>query len=427
MAMKQLLSSSFVLLAACVATPQDSESAYEESIGLPPPQGALVPTAIAIQTDAPPHMVMVREGVNGAWRPAQRLKATTYEAFVSGPYTVMVMCPLELGLSTVFISQTLQDELLAQTYCNYEDYPYAVSGTMVQPGVLALGDNMRLSFSPNWPFEVYVKPGLNDLIATGPDRVLIQRNLSFSGDTVLPAPIDASQGIPMVPLPLTVTNSFPGETLNANTYLLTGHVLQGTIHRGPPPTRMLPTAALTIRDRQDLSVRSTLNDPFLFRMRSVRGPIRSGDAPVVTLPDPFANLTMSFDGNGDLMASWTSAQPQSFLTLYAYDWEGRYLEHQVSTRYLTATNTRSVTLESDVPGYLPEWRLDYASYNRSLFSQNVTTVPRTGFQQDEYELSSAAAGGEGLGAPRIDAIKQSRLQQVRQEVAKRHRERLENQ
>ena len=35
--------------------------------------------------------------------------------------------------------------------------------------------------------------------------------------------------------------------------------------------------------------------------------------------------------------------------------------------------------------------------------------------------------GVGLGAPRIDAIKQSRLQQVRQEVAKRHRERLENQ
>ena len=392
--MKQYLAPFLALLTACVAAPTETPDTLSDPTASsapftrgPRPQ---LLTPIAIQTDVAPHLVLFREGT-GPWRPAQRLKATTYEAMVSGPYTVAVLCSLEHGPYTTLTSKTLQDELLVQSYCTFEELPLLVSGTMVQPGMVNLGNAFASSRTPSWTWELPAFPGAHDLVAASADHLLILRNLAVTGDRSLP-PLDlAQQGVALVNAPVTVTNPFPGETLGGLAVLRTPHASQSIIYRGTLPAKLPPGAALGPRDRLDLSVRSQISDGNTFTFRSAKRQVFNAAPTPVTLWDPVAGLQMGVGSSGDVQASWTSLQPHDTVSLLAYDNLGVSIEHLVSASYLAASGAHQIVLSTDAPGFDDAWHLDLSSYSRSFFVLREGAT-RTSFQHDEYDLSAAAAG-----------------------------------
>jgi hypothetical protein len=399
--MKNSFAPSFALLAACAAAPletpdRDSSEVSKDSSADLSGRGEhpQVLTAIAIQTDVPPQMVLYREGT-GPWLPAQRLKATTYEAMVSGPYTVLVVCPLENGPYSSLTSQTLQDELLVQNYCAFEDLPVQVTGTVVQPGMVNLSNSFQLSRVPGWSYSLPTYRGVHDLVAASADHLLIMRDLTVNDDLALP-PLDlAQQGVALVTAPVTVTNPFPGEILSGAAFLRTPGASQSIIYRGPLPARLPPGSALGRRDRLDLSVRSQIREGNYFTFRAARRQVFNASPTPVTQWDPIVNLQMGTGASGDSAASWTSLQPHDWLSYVAYDDLGVTMDHLMSSSYLAATGGHQVVLATDAPGFGDEWRLDLSSYTRSFLVIREGAT-RYSYQHEEYDSQLAATEASAL-------------------------------
>lgn len=409
--MKHLIIPGVTLLAACVAPSQEPEPGLEQ-VAQQRDAVHIAATAVAIQTDVPPALVIYREGAAGPWQSAPRLKATTYEIQVNGPYTVMVVCTSDFGTFTYLNSLTLQDTPLVQVFCEFsQEEPYVVNGLMVQSGSVTLGDMQIFDQGPNWPFSFPVFPGRHDLLAFTSDRALIQRAIPVTGDVTLP-PIDlAQQGVSLVSAPIAVSNPFPGEELSARTYVITPRIFQSQLYRGPFPAKVMPSSALLPYERQEISLRSTVNQEFLFTSRSYRTAVRSGETLHATLWAPFTGLSLGNDAHGDVKASWDSSLPIDYGYLNASDFLGNYMEHFASTSYLTATGSHQVVLDTQVPGFQPAWRIDLSMYNRS-FSVIQDGIVRQGYQRDDFELSSAASTAGSRGSRAEKAAQLKRMRQV---------------
>jgi hypothetical protein len=384
-AMKHFLFPSVALLTACVAAPPEDPSSADPAATAITARGdrprALTP--IAIQTDLTPHLVLYREGADGPWLPAQQLKATTYEAMVEGPYTVLVLCPLEVGAFASLTSKTLQDELLVEVFCTFENYPVVATGLMAQPGMVNLG-NTAFSSSPfpSWSFTLPTYPGVHDLVAASEDRVLIRRDLTITADTLL-APVDLSRsGVALVSTPIIITNPYAGESPSTNVYLRTPNARESFVYRGELPAKLAPASALGPRDLQSISVRSTSGDGTYFTFRSARRPI-TGELSAFTLWDPMVGLETGQGPSGDVQASWSSVAAHDWISFLAYDFSGHSIEHSVTASYLAASGDQEVVLSTDAPGFTDEWRLDPTTLNTSIFL-NDDGPTRQGFLHDEY-------------------------------------------
>lgn len=410
-AMKLILFSSLVLT-ACVVTPSDESQSTSEHASAGAGARDDRPrelTPIAIQTDLPPDLVLYREGLDGPWLPAERLKATTYEAMVSGPYTVLIFCP-DVGFPlTALTSKTLDDEPLVEYFCATPLGPLQVTGTMVQPGRVNLGDVTTQSSRANWSFTLPVYPGVQDLIASSTDRVLIQRGLRFTDNVALP-PIDlVQQGVAMVPIAAAVTNPYPGESITALTSVRTLAAREAILYNGPLPALTVPASALTPHDHSMISVRSIVRDDSFLLFRSAKRRVQGALAPV-TLWDPLTGKQLGTNSDGDLQLSWTSVAPHDSISYLAYDnLTGATIDHLVTSSYQTATGSRRVVLSTDAPGFPDERRLDLSSFNRSLLVNKEGAI-REGFIYDEYDPFLAAADKAATDAPRMRELIHARRQ-----------------
>lgn len=395
-------------LTSCVVSPSDEPRAPgEASAGAL--RGGTRPqelTPIAIQTDLPPEQVLYREGLDGPWLPASQLKATTYEAMVSGPYTVLIFCPSDIGFPlTALTSKTLDDEPLVEYFCGFPGGPLQVTGTVVQPARVTFGEVSTQSSRTNWTFALPAHAGVQDLIASSTDRVLIRRGLNITSNVALP-PIDlALQGVALELTSPTVTNPYPGESLSALTSVRTPAAREAILHSGPLPAKTVPASALTPYDHSLISVRSTTGDDSFFLFRSAKRRIQGALAPF-TLWDPLAGKQLGLNADGDAQLSWTSVAPHDTISYLAYDnLTGATIDHLVTSSYQAATGVRQVVLSTDAPGFPEERRLDLSSYNRSvLVSKEGAT--REGLIYEEYDLFLAATGE----APRMRELIRARRQ-----------------
>jgi hypothetical protein len=349
---------------------------------------------IKIQGDTDLALVLVREGVNGAWRKATRISGARYQASVRGPYSVLTVCETADGPSTGIVSQTLQDERLVEMDCLFEadSFPFVVSGTVVQPGEATLGTSTRTSSSPNWTFRLAAEARTYDFLLSGGGRA-VRRNLAVTGDVTLPPTDLLAQGTPLLDAQYTVTNALPDEVLQVSSRLINAAQDRLRLYRGPVPPKVAPASLLLPGDAQTISVNAEVdtNTPTgsSFGYHSASRNFQPGQALSVALWRPFAAVPqLSIDALGDDKVTWQARdlQRSEGLTHYVFDNVGHFFYHSISPSYLKATRISSLTVPSHVPGFKAEWRVDRSDYSRNFVTarEHPVTHERDGYGIAEY-------------------------------------------
>jgi len=263
--------------------------------------------------------------------------------------------------------------------CNVATGAHAITGRMTQPGAVVLGAALRNSVTPGWSFALSAANGTYDLIASTCAGFVVQRGIVVGGDLAMTTPIDvAAHGTPYQTAAFTASNAAAGETLKAGTLLETGTNPQPAIlYNGPAASvRFAPTAALRDTDLQTVSLRAITATAHGTALRALRRPFRAGGDTSYTLPaalgDPQWTVTAT-----QAVVSWTqlSVIGNLFETLRGTVAGGAVpasAELDLSPSFVALTAPTRAVLDTDVPGFQPEWRVDVAgSYNRQLSVQRV--------------------------------------------------------
>jgi hypothetical protein len=374
----------------------------------PDPVGDAV--TITITSDQAPELVAFQDGISGAWQPATRKTATTFEAAVHGPYIVTIVCkdPRTSGVLTWQDARTPEDgpELSQPCYFAHQG-AHAVTGHMVQAGFVQVGSSPTRSSAPDWNFAVAVDSGMYDLIATTADRIAVRRGLLVNGDMAVTPSVDVAQeGTALVDVAFTATNAERNEELTASVGLLnaTTPAVPARIYLGPIATaKAAPDAALAATDTQSVSVRATagaVNAP-ITTLRALRRTFRIGGNTVFAFPKPFVGVTWTVE-HGDLALRWTALPDFELFDISTYAGSGASASPQgpdhtlnVSRSFVEALDEPRLTLDTDIPGFQPSWRVDLTrSYRRDLFAQKggeLGVLATTSVTEQVNVLASAAS------------------------------------
>jgi hypothetical protein len=366
----------FVLLAASVSTGcGDSSSSPRPDAGTEidaPPDTPQEPgTAIVVETDVAPSLIAYRDGA-GAWTTPKMIDVDTFELDVHGPYVVLVACDDGAGsIITWQLARTPDDERELYMTC-YEPLPDTVSvtGTMVQAGRVSAGFSSDSSQTASWSFDVGVDPGTRDVFAYDADRIVSRRNVNVAGATAI-EPLDLTQGVALVTTPLVATNATTSETVSSSINVTSTNTSFFTLFRGAAAiTKLTPAGFLIGNDRQSATVTARLGVSSRALRRS---PFRVGDPTDFVLPAALGSVSYEQAGTS-VKATWTTLPAHDFveITLDAFSEDfTTYFFHdvEISPAYIAATGATSMTIDTDIPGYKPAWRIDYTKeYFRALLA-----------------------------------------------------------
>lgn len=336
------------------------------------------PVTITITSNQAPALVAFRDGIEGAWQTAAMKLPTTFEAEVHGPYVVAVVCE-DLAAGTVTtrqVGRSLDDDREVALPCTFPADPpgRALTGHMVQAGRVQIAGATRTSTVADWDFSLSVPDGTFDLLARTTDRIAVRHATVIAGNTALATPIDLLQeGAPFVDVAFTVTNAAPTETLVASVHLSKPIPLSPlNVYLGPPtPAKVAPDSVLIPTDAQTVSLQATAGT----ETRSLRRPFRVGGNTAYTVP---ASLGARWESASRSMGvSWSFLPAFDVLDVNARGTSAdmtKSLSHDLdlSPRFVAATGLMEATIDTDIPGYKPEWRIDFArGHSRQLFVQGT--------------------------------------------------------
>ena len=335
------------------------------------------PVTVGITTDITPPLVAFRDGVDGEWQLATQVSPTRFEAKVTGPYFFAVVCEQMFGdISLLQWGRTPDDEREENIKCDARPtVGHIVTGRMAQPGQLRLGNGMASSSFPDWVFSIFTPPGTYDLMARTDDRILLRRGVAITGDLALTPPLDVFQGgAALTSVAFTATNAEPFETVAASVRLeLAPGILPYSIYRGSVATaRVVPSSVLAATDTQIVSVQATAGYGFRAQLR----PFRVGDETAFTLPDPIVGVQWEVADSG-ISASWTSVPELDVLSVLVGGMppgSTRYHNFllELSPRFLAETGVTRATVDLALPGFKPEWKVDFGrQYSRDLSAQRT--------------------------------------------------------
>ena len=417
---------SILSLLSCHALVGCIDGAAPEEAALADPVEALArPATIHISSPFPPALVAFRDATHGGrWQRATRLTPSSFEARVHGPYVVSVVCvdhPIFVDLDETItwqVGRTPEDSR-ELTFCDVLPTQHTVTGHMVQPGLVQMGDSNDRSTVPDWDFTLPVPAGTFDLIATSADAIAFRRGIPVAGDLALAPAIDmAQEGTGLVDVAFTAANATPDEATQVSVGLFTAtstfipvRIFLGALDaaKAAPATALLPT------DTQSVSVRG-IGGLGGTGFRALRRPFQVGGDASFTLPPPLAGVRWTV-ARGELALHW-AALPE--FTLFSGFVGGNatggltpvdYLV-DLSPRFLAATRIHDFTIDTDLPGFRPAWKIDFTQfYNRDLTVQNlpedgvVVTSEVTEFVEPTQpsQLQRAQAAG-GRSAPLRHAV-----------------------
>jgi hypothetical protein len=338
------------------------------------------PATIHITSEFPPAVVVFREGLRGRWRPARQITATTFEAKVRGPYVVTVVCaehPIFFENNETLTWQVARtpDDPRDLSFCDPLPPQHEVTGHMVQPGFVQIADSGERSSVPDWDFDILVPSGSFDLIATSADAINVRRGISVDGDLAVTPPVDlAQEGTALVDVAFSAPNATPDEITLVSVGLFTQTTaLPARVFLGPlDAAKAAPDAALIPSDTQSASVRASSGNA----LRALRRPFRVGGDTVHTLPPPLAPVQWKVI-DGEISVHWTALPP--FTTFSEFIGGSAlfpltppsYLV-DLSPRFIAATRIRHFQIDTDIPGFQPQWLVDFTDfYSRNLTVQKV--------------------------------------------------------
>jgi hypothetical protein len=247
---------------------------------------------------------------------------------------------------------------------------------MLQAGFVGLGASNDSSDVAGWDFSLEAVNGSYDLIAASADHVAIRRAVKVDGDLAVTPPVDVEKdGAVLVDEAFVATNALPGETLSVAVGLLTptNPDIPATLYLGPIDTaKAAPDAALVATDIQSVSLRARSGHA----SRALRRPFRVGGNLAFTLPPAIDGLQWAVN-SAEISASWATLPAADFVNVIAFGLpsEGRAADFALvaSAKFLAATSTTQLDLDTDIPGFKPEWKVDFTKrYERGLIAQQGT-------------------------------------------------------
>jgi hypothetical protein len=371
-----------------------------------PPDGGTT-TTIHIRSDQAPAFVVFRDGLDAPWQAATMAGPTSYTAEVHGPYMVTVVCeePATGRSRTLQVARTPDDVNTFTLSCALPvmaSKGSTVTGHMVQAGFVQLGSSSDSSEVADWDFQLSVADGLYDLIATSTERIRVQRGFEVTGDLEVSPPVDvASEGEAFADVAFTAANATADETLAASVDFVTAKTpTPVTIYAGPAATaKAVRNITLIDTDTQRAAVRATSGTA----VRELQRPFRIGDNTQYTLPPALGGVQWGNE-NGQLSATWTTLPPLDRLDVVAtrFAADGSIaIKHDlaVTPAFLAATGTTHITIDTEIPDYKPEWRIDFTgAYTRDLTTEQTV--------KDEHATSSVS---EAVNAPQAGSGATSRI------------------
>jgi hypothetical protein len=333
------------------------------------------PVTVTITTDITPPLVAFRDGLDGAWQLATPTSPTRFEAKVTGPYFFTVVCEQMFGeIILVQSGRTLDDEREANIKCDFRPAAsHFVTGRMVQPGHVQIANELVSSSFPDWVFAVSVAAGTYDLMARTDDRILLRRAIAVTGDVALTPALDVLQGgAALATVAFTATNAESFETLAASVHLAQAPGLTPfNVYRGPIATaKVAPDSALVPTDAQTVSIQATAG----YGLRALRRPFRIGGDTTYTLPGLFSGVVWEVEGS-NISVSWTAVPEFDLFSIAVSGMptgSPRFhsLGLDLSPRFLAETGVTRATVDTDLPGFKPEWRVDFGrQYFRDVLVQ----------------------------------------------------------
>jgi len=372
--------------------------AYAEAHGFVPHGTIINGTA-----DVPTSLVAYREGLTGDWQPATMKSPTSFEIEVDGPYNVVAVCEdSSFGVTVVELGQ-LPDEGEAAIACGtLGAASHAITGHMVQAGRVVAGSGQASSTTADWDFSLANDDGTYDVVAATADAIAVRRNVVLAGDQVLAQAIDvAAEGLPQVSIPASVTNADAGESVNARVTLRpkTNTVSAIVFSGAPANARIVIPTALLATDRQ----RATITAKQGNFQRSLSRIVTAGADTSFTLPPRLDNPQWTVD-NGELQLRLGSLPPGNQYIVDAFASSADFSKSffysiSMSDRFATQSALTHVTLDTNIPGFKPEWLIDFnAEYSRDVFAFGDGATDSTTSQFSEtVNPSGKRAGDEHVG------------------------------
>lgn len=344
------------------------------------------PVTITVTMAAAPSLIVFRDGVDGDWQVPVATSPGKYEFVVHGPYTVEASCRDTAERTEILeLARTPDDPRELAMPCSAPIPPPAlhVTGTTLQPALVALGTSQAVSLGDEMEFDLAVDAGTFDLVAKtiappGEDQLVIRRDQVIARSTIVMPPIDATtERVSLVEVPLTITNVLPDDNITVTARLKTRSTSSAlATGREPRTVRVLPGSALLSTDVQTVFAQATLQlsgdgDLFLFRSRSIERLLDRGAAPELALPAALDSLDFAVV-DGQLVASWRALPAYDALE-FAIDVFPRVSHRKfLSASYVDQTGDASATLDTGVPGYKSAWKIDLAgAYKRSFVARKT--------------------------------------------------------
>lgn len=370
-----------LLVAACGGGNDDHhmvilepDAAPDTPVDTPPRQ----PIAMELDVYGTPALVAYRDGA-GAWQTPSDDGQGRYTLMVTDDYEVVVACADASGSQATLLAATVDDPS-QYAFCSGSSgtaTTVAVTGQMVQPGTVFMGDQATGS-AANWSFTLNVDARLHDLIAVDDTHhMAIQRGIDITGATTLD-PIDLAGADAMSPITLTLGGVGAGDMLYTGLDLLTANDFatfqSTTASLYVPPASLLGSSdyELLFAEAYDATSYRYVNSRF------------TGTETSFTLPDPLTGIAF-----GKARASW-SALPAMYdgAELMIDQGSGQVLVEQVvraTRRWIDATHATTLTFDAQPPGFQDAWNVDTGgSYTQSFdigYSAGMTSYGAAVYDQ----------------------------------------------
>jgi hypothetical protein len=348
----------------------------------PPADGSPSASTIRISVDAAPALVAFRDGLDAPWQPVTMTTPTSFEIEVHGPYVVTVVCEdLATGRSkTLQVAGTPDDaNTFKQLSCGLTapsepQSEHAITGHMVQAGYVHLGSSSDTSEDANWDFQLSAADGTYDLIAVTTDRIAVRRDIAVTADLAVTPDVDvAAEASPLVDIAFYIDNAAQGENLTLSVDLVADGQSPAQVYHGPPDIAKVVPSALVTTEKQVITLQATSG----VSLRSLQRPFLVHDETQYTLPIAISGVQWTID-QGQLSTSWTALPPLDVLdisvTRPATD-DTASADHnlRVTPAFVGETGITHIAIDTDIPGYKPEWRIDFNdSYARSITASHKT-------------------------------------------------------
>jgi hypothetical protein len=340
------------------------------------------PVTITLTTSPTPPLVAFRDGVGEGveWQVPAATAPGTYAFEIRGPYTVAVVCRDTAEGADIFEHARTPDDPreLAIPCSTSAAAPPAlhVTGAMTQAAQVALGTAQAVALGDEPQFDLAVDAGTFDLVvktiaAPGEDELVIRRDQVITRSIMVTPPIDiAAEKLALVEAPYTVTGALPDDTVTVAPRLATRSTTSVLASgRTASTVRILPASAALATDRQSVQAQASrlpAGDVRRFRFRSVERTIAPGGATALALPAALDALELAADGD-QLVTRWTTLPEHDTVELVISVFPRASHRKLLTASYLSATRITSATLDIDLPGYKPAWKIDLARSHRRQF------------------------------------------------------------